>query len=127
MQESFDPGALLARTYALEGGLRVCLRLARISDLAGIEELLAAHDAPVDDVNVGRLVRSDPRLVVVLCATALVDSAEQVVGVGAIDVEAGEPEPSLLVVDERVTDGLDELLHAALLGRAAALRRDRAA
>jgi hypothetical protein len=46
------------------------------------------------------------------------------VGFGAIELEPGaEPEPVL--VDERLTDGLGELLAAALSGRAEAITRFR--
>jgi hypothetical protein len=122
MVDAFDPGALLARSFDLPRGPRVCLRLARIRDLAGIEALAGAQ---VDALELARLVRSDPRQWVVICATALVDGAERVLGVGALDVTVLEP--TLLVADERVTEGLTELLAGALAGRAASLRRARAA
>jgi hypothetical protein len=125
MAHDFDPGALLARSYALTHGPRVCLRLARIRDLPGIEQLTAGLGVELDALRLARLVRSDPRRRVVICATALVGGSETVVGVGAIDVSAVEP--SLLAVDELVTEGLSELLAAALAGRAASLRRARAA
>jgi hypothetical protein len=124
MAYGFDPGALLARSYALPRGPRVCLRLARIRDLRAIEELAAGRGVELDALGLARLVRGDPRQRVVICATALVRGSETVVAVGAIDVSATEP--SLLVVDELVTDGLSGLLTAALTGRAASLRRARA-
>ena len=109
MAYGFDPGALLARSYALPRGPRVCLRLARIRDLRAIEELAAGQaSSRLDALGLARLVRGDPRRRVVICATALVRGSETVVGVGAIDVSATEP--SLLVVDELVTDGLSGLL-----------------
>ena len=122
MVDGFDPGALLSGWYELPRGPRVCLRLARISDLAGIAELVSQAGAELDPLE---LVRRDPRRRVVLCAAALVDGAQRVVGVGAIDVSASEPD--LLVVDEGITEGLTELLGGALAGRAEALRRARAA
>ena len=91
---------------------------------AAIEELAAGRGVELDALGLARLVRGDPRQRVVICATALVRGSETVVGVGAIDVSATEP--SLLVVDELVTDGLSGLLTAALTGRAASLRRARA-
>lgn len=129
MFSAFDPGALLARYYVLPRGPRVCLRLARIRDLRGIQELFAGHGLAPDELELARLVRADPRRQVVICAVALVDGAETIVGVGAIDIDHmadREPEPMLLLVDDRLTDGLEELLADALMGRAQALSRVRA-
>ena len=128
MFSAFDPGALLARYYVLPRGPRVCLRLARIRDLPGIQELFAGHRLAPDELELARLVRADPRRQIVICATALVNGAETIVGVGAIDLERmpdREPEPMLLLVDDRLTDGLEELLADALMGRAQALSRAR--
>ena len=67
-----------------------------------------------------------------ICATALIGSAETVVGIGAIDLgdgegaRAAEAEPERVLVDEHATDGLHELLSEALVGRAQALARGRA-
>jgi len=125
---AFDPGALLARYYVLPRGPRVCLRLARIRDLPGIQEFFAGHGLAPDELELARLVRADPRRQIVICATALVNGAETIVGVGAIDLERmpdREPEPMLLLVDDRLTDGLEELLADALMGRAQALSRAR--
>ena len=58
-------------------------------------------------------------------ATALIGSAETVLGVGAIDL-AADADPWLLVADDRI-EGLGPLLADALLGRARALLRSRAA
>jgi hypothetical protein len=122
MLEGFDPGALLARYYDLPRGPRVCLRLARVGDLPGLEDLFARQGRPDDRLELARLVRSDPRRRLVICATALIDSVPTVVGVAAVSLEApGWVEPELLLVDADVTDGLDELLAAALHGRVRAL------
>jgi hypothetical protein len=122
MLEGFDPGALLARYYDLPRGPRVCLRLARVGDLPGLEDLFARQGRPDDRLELARLVRSDPRRRLVICATALIDSVPTVVGVAAVSLEApGCVEPELLVVDDGITDGLGELLAAALHGRARAL------
>jgi hypothetical protein len=48
------------------------------------------------------------------------------VGFGAIELEAGA-EPGPVLADESLTEGLGELLAAALSGRAAAITRSRAA
>lgn len=125
MPLSFDPGALLARSYELPRGPRVCLRLVRSRDWAGVEALLDKAGVSASQIDIARLVRSDPRRTVVITATALVDGSERVVGLGALAVDGVEP--SLLVVDTELTEGLDELLGDALAGRARALVRRRAA
>lgn len=128
MSEGLDPGALLARYYALPRGPRVCLRLVRPRDGAGIRSLLEAHGLAADDLRLARLVGFDLSRRIVLCATALIGSTDTVVGVGAIELgEGAAPEPTLLVVDEELTDGLAKLLREALIGHAAALARARAA
>lgn len=128
MSDHLDPGALLARYYPLPRGPRVCLRLVRPRDQEGIRDLLRAHGSEPDELEMARLVGFDLRRRLVLCATALVDSAETVLGVGAIEFGAGaSAEPTFVVVDERRTEGLDSLLRDALMGHAAALERARAA
>lgn len=129
MTPSFDPGALLARYYQLPRGPRVCLRLVRVRDLAGIEDLLHRQGLTVTGLELARLLRSHPRERVVICATALIGSAEMIVGVGVIELgdKALAQEPTWVVADQQATEGLEELLHEALVGRARALARTRAA
>jgi hypothetical protein len=117
--DDLDTGALLARTYELPNRQRVRLRLARRSDLPSLQALLAQRDIEPSALELERLVRYDPRRRLVLCATAPIDGTEAMVGVGAIELGAPEAEPDTIVVDERVTQGLPELLNAALVGRAA--------
>ncbi len=125
MPESFDPGALMARNYTLADGLRACLRLARTRDRDGIRNVCARHGLELDELELARLVGFDPRYRLVIVATALIGSAETVLGVGAIDL-AVDADPWLLVADGRA-DGLGPLLADALLGRTRALLRSRAA
>jgi hypothetical protein len=125
MMPAFDPGALLARTYPLPRGPRVRLRLARPGDEASMRALAAEHRLELDPLVLERLLRFD-RGRIVICATALMGAEEAFVGFGAIELEPGaEPEPVL--ADEQLTDGLGELLRAALSGRAGAITRFRAA
>jgi hypothetical protein len=122
MPDSIDTGALLTRTYALPSGPRVRLRLARRTDGPGVRTLLAQRDVEATELQVERLVRYDPWERAVICATAPLDGTEALVGVGAIHLsEAAEPDT--IVVDERLTEGLGELLDAALRGRAEAHAR----
>jgi uncharacterized protein (DUF58 family) len=102
--------------HSLPRGPLVRMRLAQVRDIAAIRELLQAADSGIE---AGELVRIDPRRRIVICATALIDSAETLVGVAAMDV--GAPEPDLVCVDEALADGLTELLARALAARASAL------
>ena len=91
--------------------------------LPGIRELLRSQGRAAEELDVARLVRFDPRRRLVICATALVGSRESIVGIGAIGSRAGPADrPDTLVVDAEQTEGLDELLARALLGRAARRR-----
>ena len=106
MAEGFDPGAMLARFDVLPRGPRVCLRLARPRDAAGIVDLFWSHGLEPDELEVARLVRFDPRRRIAICATALIDSVETVVGIGAIHLEdsaGGRPAPGVARMDFAVT------------------------
>src|ERR1022692_997656 len=114
MYSSFDPGALLASSYVLPRGPRVRLRLARSRDLPAIRALLEQQGLDPVELGLARLVRFDPRWIVI-CATALIGSAETVVGIGAIELGPdASVVPDTLIVDEHATEGLAELLSAAL-------------
>jgi hypothetical protein len=104
----------------------VCLRLVRRRDLTGIADLYARQGITVHELALARLVSFDLLNMLVLCATALIDARETVLGVGAIEL-ARPTEPTLVVVDEDQTDGLDELLSGALVAHATALADARAA
>ena len=110
------------------------LRVARSSDLAPIRDLFGrqgeAEGSAPRDLAVARLVNFDPREQCVLTATALVDGAERMVGVGSIGLDSdpqSDPQPELVVVDPEVAEDVRPLLAGALAGRAGALARDRAA
>jgi hypothetical protein len=124
---SFDPGALMARYYLLPEGLRVCLRLARQRDEAGVARLFWLCGREPDELALARLLRFDPGRVSI-CATALVEGVQTVVGIGTIELTPGAPAaPELVLVDESAGPGLEELLSDALRGRAEALGRYRVA
>jgi hypothetical protein len=125
-----NPGGLLARYYALPRGPRVCLRLIRSRDAAGVHALCERRGVPLSELGVARLINFDLGTQLVLCATALIGSSPTVVGVGAITLTGSLPPalvPTLVVVDDELTDGLDELLVQALVGHADAVVRARAA
>jgi hypothetical protein len=128
MADGLDPGALLARYYTLPRGPRVCLRLVRRRDADGIRRLCERAGLPLDQLELARLVSFDPGTQIVLCGTALIDSAETVVGIGVIELGEGrELVPRLVVADPERTEGLARLLHDALVGHARLLVRARAA
>lgn len=131
MARDFDPGALLGRSYPLAEGLRVTLRMAHSSDARAIRRLLARRSGgEAGPIELARLVRFDPRRQLVLCATALIDGGERLVGVGSIALErngAEPPQPELVAVDPEVAPSVASLLAGALIGRVQALSRDRAA
>ena len=99
----------------------MCLRLARRRDLPAIEDLYARQGIAAHQLSLARLVSFDLLSMLVLCATALIDSRETVLGVGAIELEH-PTEPTLIVVDEAETEGLRGLLFEALVGHATAIR-----
>jgi len=131
----FDPGALLGRSYPLADGVRVCLRMARPSDSGPIRALAerqlgddASAPGRIASLELARLVSFDPRRRCVMCATALVEGGERLLGVGAVELDgehAGRPQA--VFVDPESPEGLRELLNGALVGRASALARDRVA
>jgi hypothetical protein len=110
----------MARIHTLPGGRRVRLRLARARDEESLRGLLRRCRPSHDGVEAERLTRFDPRSAVVICATELVDSSQEVVGVGAVDLDGAEPPD--VVVDEGQGDELAELLKRALDGRLSARR-----
>ena len=127
---SFDPGALLGASYQLPDGARVRLRMVAPSDRPRILGLLEASGLSGHELAAGRLLRFDPRRQAVVCATMLIDGAEETVGVGAIELHRHGRQatyPQLLVVHPAAPAGLRGLLAGALVGRARALARNRAA
>jgi len=101
--------------------------MARSSDLAPIRALLAdKHDGPQGEL--ASLLQFDPRRRCVICATALIDSAETLVGVGSIELDGdGAPEPDMLLVAGEHAEEIAELLAGALVARAAHAAGARAA
>jgi hypothetical protein len=119
--------ALLSRSYPLPRGLRVRLRLARPRDERSIRELLEQLGAEGAQLEAARLARADPRRRLVICATALIGSVETLLGVGEIELGLGAAVPSAAIIDDQLSEELGELLTSALVGRATAIQRARAA
>ncbi|MEA2126670.1 MAG: hypothetical protein QOI80_3452 [Solirubrobacteraceae bacterium] len=109
--------AVFTRTFPLTAGPRVRLRLARPSDQERIACLLRSRNASAYEFGIRRLLRFDPAQRSVIAAFAPIDGADTLVGIAAID-HAPDAEVDTLVVDERLTDGLGELLVRTLSERA---------
>jgi hypothetical protein len=124
---AFDPKALLSRSYTLERGPRVRLRLPANRDESAIRALLARAGADDHELEAVRLARPDPRRRLVIVATGLVGFSETLLGVGAIELGDEPAVSTSLYVDDEQTEGLAELLDNALRTRATAIARARAA
>jgi len=90
------------------------------SDRAPLAALLERRGLPASELELRRLLAFDPARRHVLCALAPVDGTEVLVGFGAIDL--GEDAPDTLVIDERFTPGLGEVLGRVLVERARSRR-----
>ena len=116
MPKAWIAAALVGQTFLLSNGVRTRLRLARFSEAGAIGELLSRQGL---DLEAHRLVQFDPRARYVICAMALVDSNERVIGVGAIDLAAdGADQPDLLIVDPEIGEPVAQLLSHVLVGAA---------
>lgn len=130
MEHVFASSVLLGRSHELPRGPRVRLRLPGPRDAEAIRELYAECGLDLGELCLARLVGFDPRTRVVICATALVDNHEAMVGIGAIDLGQPwdrEPVPQIIVCDGDRAAGLGDLLERALVGRARELTAARAA
>jgi acetyltransferase len=122
-QQLTDPGALLATTHEVGGGLRVRLRLARPTDAGRVRDFLEQLSsetrrrrflAPTPVVS-DRLVRNftfyDPRQRFVVAATAPLDGSEEIVGLADVALLAtGLAELGVVVADEHQNHGVGKLL-----------------
>jgi hypothetical protein len=72
----------------------------------------------VDELDVARLVRLDPRRRAVICADTVVGSTETIVALGTIDLDASTPDT--IVVASELSEDLSELIADALASRARA-------
>jgi hypothetical protein len=115
---SRDPSVeLFARSHCLVDGRRVRLRLARPGDQRLLAALLRRLGFSPSEPDLLRLVRFDPRRRAMICATALVGGREQIVGFGAIELDAPAA-PATVVADPDYGFGLGKLLRLALQARA---------
>jgi hypothetical protein len=87
-------------------------------DAGAIRSLLIGQGVDLDELELARLVRFDPRCRAVICASALIGPTETIVGIGAIDLDAQTPD--LVLVDDEAGEGLRQLVADALASRARA-------
>jgi hypothetical protein len=111
-----DPA--IGRSYQLGDGPRVRLRMVLPRDASAIRSLLERQGLEVDDLELARLLRFDPRCRAVICASALIGLTETIVAVGSIDLDSQSPD--MVVADAAAGDGLRELVASALTSRARA-------
>lgn len=110
----------LRRTFPVPGGPPVRLRMAGPSDRALVTALLERRGLPADELDAQRLLAFDPARRHVLCALAPIEGREVLAGLGAIDF--GSDLPDVLVIDERFSPSLAELLGRVLLERSRSRR-----
>ena len=127
MSVEITQGPSADRSHALTRGPRVRLRQARSGDLESLRTLAGKAGVMCDDLELARLVRSDPASRLVLCAVAGRGSRETVLGVGVIDIGRSYTMPSLVLVDAQLTDGLAAVLVDALVDQARELAGPRVA
>lgn len=99
----------------LPDGARLRIRLPHRSDRAAIGALLERLGLAAEELTIARALRFPPQERAVVCATAWVAGHPQVVGVGAIDL--GAREPDFLLADEALAPGVGERLRGALRER----------
>ena len=99
---------MLAATHELEDGTRVRLRLTRPTDVDRIDSFLDGVDA---EVYARELAFYDPRERLTLAATRPGDPGEEIVGLAELEIESAAVD--VIVPDEHVERGLDELLAQA--------------
>lgn len=127
MPASFNGLPLIGGSYRLDDDLCVRLRMARSSDIVPIRRLMEQQPG-AGALELASLVQFDPRRRCVICATALIDSTETLVGVGSIALDGpGGAAPDILLVAEDHAEALFELLTEALRLRAAQVAESRAA
>ena len=104
----------------LEDGTPVAMRHVRLRDLDALRSIATRAGILCEEFELARLVRSDPAVRLVLCATTVRDGAEVVIGVGVIELLGSATMPSLILVDPPCGQPLAVLLAEGLVDRARA-------
>jgi hypothetical protein len=85
-------------------------------DAEAITAFLERQGLTVDELELARMLRFDPRCRAVICASALIEGRESIVAVGAIDLDAHTPD--IILAERDQAEHLGELLSTALCSRA---------
>lgn len=93
------------------------LRLLRQADEAAVLALLADAGVELDEFQLRRLLRVDPRARTAIAAASPRARGEDLLGIGVIDRLPGA-EPELIVVASHGGPALEELIESALRARA---------
>ena len=120
-----DPGTLLSTIHAVDGGLRVRLRLARPSDAQRMQDFFdglsdeTRHRRFSSAMPRGSEVRHftfyDPRKRLVLAAVAMIGHSEEILGVADVALhDTLVAELGVVVDDERQGMGVGKLLSEAI-------------
>lgn len=112
-----DSATLFARAHRLDDGLRVRLRLARPGDQRLLIDLLDRLGFTASEIALLDLVRFEPHRRAVICATALIDGNERMLGFGAIDLDSPQ-ETATVIVDKPHEQAVTPLIRQALHARA---------
>ncbi len=122
-----DPGAMLAAAHELDSGLMVRLRLARPTDTEAVRAFLERQSPEtlarrfftamprVSDATVRHFTFYDPREMLIVAATALIDGHEEVVGLADVALLAtGLAEIGVLVDERHQGEGVGRVLSEAI-------------
>lgn len=112
---------LLNRSTTLPSGRRATVRLPHGGDRPGLRALHGRLGLPVDDLEVTRLMRHDPRQRAAVVALAWTSEGHSLLGFAAGNV--GADDPDVLLVDPAAGLGLADLLTTALAERTGPARR----
>jgi hypothetical protein len=105
----------------LPSGQRMRLRVPHAQDAARLRELFERLGVGLDDLQLSRALRFDPRERMALVAMVLVDRSEELVGFAAIERYAAEPE--LVLADEARAPGAAAILDRTLRAHGERARR----
>ncbi len=89
----------LEPAIVLADGTAVSVRPARPRDLDAVHSLAVREGVFCDELELARLLRSDPAERLVLCATTHDETGETVIGIGVIELRQAVTMPSLVLVD----------------------------
>jgi hypothetical protein len=85
-------------------------------DAAAVRAFLDGQGLSLDELELARLLRFDPRCRAVICASVLKGIQETIVGLGAIDLDTHSPD--LVLIDRDCEAALRDLMVDALSTRA---------